>query len=104
MNSLFVFAGMAQDALRSKWFPEKCGPGPAANVQATRLRSWQSVFAGQRALTETFLETVQEVECLQNVDKVYAAQGRPTSSQRNIGDTAFHDVQSAGSANGHGAS
>ena len=90
MHSLFVFARMAQDALRSKWFPEKRGPRPAANVRATRLRSWQSVFAGQRALTETFLQT--EVECLQNVDKVYAAQGKPTSSQRDIGDTAFHDV------------
>ena len=37
----------------------------------------QSVFACQRMLTETFLETVQDLERVQEVDKVFAAQGSP---------------------------
>ena len=82
-------------ATRHNWAvrARACGPGPA----------------GQLVPTETFLETAQEVQCVQEVDKVPAAQGSPapesmekdtqetscsqdTASQRDIGDAAFHDA------------
>ena len=42
----------------------KRGPRPAANVRGRKLRGWQLVFPGRPTVTETFLETVQEVECV----------------------------------------
>ena len=81
----------------------KCGPGPAVNARARRWRCWQSVVAGQRKLTETFLGKRVQVE-----DKVPAVQGSPSTEakekdaqdtscsqdaagrQRDIGDAVFH--------------
>ena len=79
VHSLFVFAGVAQVALRSEQRPPQWGAGPG--LRPTRQQGGQgfvhSVFAGQRMLSETSLDTAQEVERVQQVGKVPAAQGSP---------------------------
>ena len=71
----------------------KRGPGPAVNARARRRRCWQSVFAGQRTLTETFLGKRVQVE-----DKVPAVQGSPSTEANHKRILPAHRMQQAGSA------